>query len=184
MNEDRWNNKDNDHFYDKSFIENVPYLINRSGLEANQDLLAIKNKMMSATSILEMGAGYGRVIDFLIKNDYSGQISAIEKSNHLYELLQTKYSHQVNLYHGDIREFSIHGKFNLILWLWCGIADFNSEEQRQILAKLTSLLTQTGAIVIDTVQCPSDQIKQAKNQPSQMVFGKNTVYRNVITLNA
>jgi SAM-dependent methyltransferase len=184
MNEDRWNNNDNDHFYNDAFIENRSYLINRSGLQANQDLLAIKNRLMSSASILEIGAGYGRVIDFLIQDHYSGHIAAIEKSDHLYELLLKKFSHHAHLYHGDIREIIIHEKFNLILWLWCGIADFNSEEQRQILSKLKSLLTQSGAIIIDTVQCPPDQMKYEKNRPNQMVIGKNKIYRNVITLEA
>jgi phospholipid N-methyltransferase len=145
-----WTNKDNFAYY-----ELIPYEIQKNytvigGLDVFSDLKLIKNYIDNANSILEVGACYGRVLDYLIQNNFKGKITAIEKSTKFFKLLQNQYSDHVNLHHEDISTFSTSDKFDLILWMWSGISDFAKDEQVQILQGLYNLLPSKGILILDT----------------------------------
>jgi phospholipid N-methyltransferase len=145
-----WSNIDNSHYY-----EHVPYAIQKGftiigGLDVFSDLKLAKKYIDNAKSILEVGAGYGRVVDYLLQNNFRGKITAIEKSTKFFALLQSKYSNRVNLNLDDIATFTTKEKFDLILWMWSGISDFSKDEQIFVLRHLFNLLTDEGILILDT----------------------------------
>lgn len=154
-----WSNDDNDMFYDKISKATLMKFLERSGLEKNADLQLIKEYIFSASSILEVGAGYGRVIEYLICNGFSGDIVAIEKCKKFYGILCDKFSSQAKIINVNLLDLKMEKKFDLILWLWFGILDFTESEQFIALKKLLQLLSPAGHIIIDTIYIDCEQKK-------------------------
>lgn len=149
-----WSNNDNEAFYQSISVEGLKEFAEKGGIASGSDLECLKSYWFTAQSILEVGAGYGRVIDYLIKHNFSGKITAIERCNASFEYLQQQFSHNSNvtLVQDDILNCDkVKMKFDLILFLWSGIADFSQQEQSLIIKKLAKLLNQGGHLVIDTM---------------------------------
>jgi SAM-dependent methyltransferase len=130
-----WNNTDNKKFYEEISLETFENFAKLAGLDTGADLDQIQSYIDKASSILEIGAGYGRVIDLLLKRGYKGRLAAVERSSKFCQLLKTRFGDKITLYEGDIRDLVIPEKFDLILWLWSGISDFNHEEQLNLLKR-------------------------------------------------
>lgn len=149
-----WNNSDNNAIYETIKAQGLQQLAQKGGLSTGCDMKQLIPYWSVAESVLEVGAGYGRIIDYLLKQSFQGTITAIERCNALFEYLKnefTKYNN-VDLLHADIRYLTNCDKqFDLILMLWSGIADFSPKEQRLIFAKLAKLLNEKGKLVIDTL---------------------------------
>jgi len=146
----KWSNQNNADYY-----ENVPFEVQagyavRGGLNTGRDLDLILDYIKGSDSLLEVGAGYGRVIDYLLEYNYQGNITAVERSQKFFQLLKEKYSSSVDLIQKDILHLSLKKSFDVILWLWSGISDFMPKEQIQVLKQLSSHLNPDGYILLDT----------------------------------
>lgn len=64
----------------------------------------------NAASVLEAGAGYGRVIASILKQNYNGQITAIERNYKLYQHLQQYYGDKITLINEDIQRVKLASK--------------------------------------------------------------------------
>jgi len=146
-----WANADNAQFYEYISIEQIQYFAQLAGLADGCDTELITSLIKKADTILEIGAGYGRVIEQIIKSGFAGNIVAIERSLQFCKFLNEKFTNQTKIIQTDIATFNTDQKFDLILWLWEGIADFSKVEQPTILKSLSSLLTKNGVFVIDTL---------------------------------
>src|SRR5262245_7580327 len=125
----KWVNDNNNLFYENISIEaNITNSI-LGGLESGVDLDLIKSYIESSNSILEVGAGYVRVINYLLDRKCPAKITAIECSNKLYKYLSHKYFDRINLIHADLKLFCPNENYDLILWLFSGISDFAKIEQ-------------------------------------------------------
>lgn len=144
-------NTRNQRFYEKLSIDTLSNLAITGGLDTGSDLILIQKLIEQASSILEVGAGYGRVLKHLQDVCYKGKLTAIEQSHNFFQHLRSMHDTFAQLHHGDIVDFKTDTKFDLILWLWSGIADFGKEEQPLILKKLRSFLHDTGTLVVDTM---------------------------------
>lgn len=150
LNTNKWTNTNNIEFYEKLTIKKLKYLAACAGLDKYHDLNLIRPYFEDAHSILELGAGYGRVIDYLINQNFQN-LSAIERNKHLNSILWSRFNKKVTFYFTDIRSFNCAKKFDSILWLWSGIAEFTNSEQLAVLKLLSTLLTKKGTLIIDTI---------------------------------
>jgi SAM-dependent methyltransferase len=145
-----WSNKDNAAFY-----ENISKEANREnsilgGLEEGCDLTLAHNYLVNANSILEIGAGYGRVLYCLKQRKYKATITAVERSQKLCKILKERFFNTIEIIECDIKNFTTNKQYDAILWLFSGISDFTQEEQLYVLKKIALLLTRKGVIILDT----------------------------------
>lgn len=147
-----WTNYDNDAFYTAVDVEGLKEFAKKGGLDDGCDVLAIKSYWESAKSILDVGSGYGRVIEALLKNNFSGKITAIERNAKFFNYLKQQYSDRVTLHNLDIHDCSsITERFDVILFLWSSLADFPFAEQSLIVQQLASLLAPQGLLIFDSI---------------------------------
>ena len=144
-----WSNTDNTFFYENGchILQNWSQ---QGGLASCPDLQAIKDYIIPATQILELGAGFGRVINYLTTHYPDKQITAVEKSSQLHTMLKQQNYSNVQLHHADILTFQPEQQFDLILWLWSGLTDFSQTEQPEILSKIQGLLSDNGTLIVET----------------------------------
>ncbi len=179
-----WSNYDNAQFYEnKLTTKKLKDFSSLGGLDEGSDVNLIMPYLNTATSVLEVGAGYGRVVDLLIKRGFKGKISAIERSGTFVKILNKKFKRKITLYHNTILNFESNDKFDVILWLWSGISDFCKPEQLSTIKCLSSYLKPNGRFFIDTLvhsKNPANAIdgdNQTDNQTylieieSQKVYG-------------
>ena len=163
-NQTSWSNIKNAPFYESIPIDNIKHFAQLAGLDNGCDIKIIIPFIKSGDKILEVGAGYGRVIEHISKYNLSGEIVALERSFQFYQYLQYNFSNRAEIIHTDINNFSTHEKFDLILWLWEGIADFSRTEQPHILKHISSLLSEKGILVIDTLSSRLNTVNGEKFQ--------------------
>lgn len=138
-------------FYETLSLEGLVEASKKVGLDTCCDLELIKDYINNAFSILEIGPGYGRVINYIIDSGYKGELYALERSERFFKFLQNKLPLQVKLIRGDIIDYNFSKKFDLILWLWASFMEFSDTEQKSLFIKLSSLLNITGILVIDAI---------------------------------
>ena len=102
-------------------------------------------------NILEVGGGYGRVIDSILLRGYQGEISVIEKNPVLFEYLDKKYLNkkQINITKGSILSCNFISKFQASFFLWSVFAEFSCSEQYVVLENLISAMEPSGLIFIE-----------------------------------
>lgn len=145
-------NYDNVAFYENLTPKDMYNFAVKGGLATGCDVTQLMPYIRDAESLLEVGAGYGRVISCLMSQEFKGKISAIERSNILYEYISSRYADSVKLFNIDIHDCqAIQESFDVILFLWSGIADFSFQEQRQVICNLKELLKDNGTLILDTL---------------------------------
>ena len=107
------------HVEEKEFIKHAKL----SGLADNKDIdLIYKRYICGKNNLLEIGGGYGRVLDELNARGYQGEITCYERNVALFDKLIRKYPRDVNFFKFDIaKELVVLHKFAIILWLWSSI---------------------------------------------------------------
>lgn len=148
-----WNNEANTElFYNTASIETVLRgYEEKGGLSCGCDVEILKSYIMGTKSLLEVGAGYGRVVNYLLQNNYKGEIHAIENSELFQSQLLNYFGDSIYLHKQSVLDFITDQKFHVILSMWSGISDFSPKEQQQFINKLAFLLEVNGTICIDTV---------------------------------
>lgn len=101
-------------------------------------------------NVLELGAGYGRFLEPLVKTR-GFQVTAIEQNANAVKTLKKRFSNHAKIIHTDFSQYNTKEKFHIICWMWCGLSDCPSEqEQLKMLTKFLSMLHFTGILVADT----------------------------------
>ena len=175
-------NKQNDDFYENTSPFDMEVFSEKGGIANFCDIKKIFDYIKDAKSILEVGAGYGRVVDGLLHYSFLGKITAIEKSKTLFEFLKKKYKRnsKLSFLRKDIlNEEKLNEKFDAILFLWSGIQDFSPDEQELVLINLKALLNKSGMLIIDSI--PEDVHPLESNQVKdydmhKLTFKGNSVY--------
>ena len=181
-----WSNIDNNIFYEKLSAKGLEDIAKMGGLANGPDVLHCKKYWQNAQNILDIGSGYGRVIDCLLRNGYSGEIVSVERCETLYNSLHTKYlaNTKVRTLKIDLHDILLplsplySAKFETILWMWSGIADFPSAEQSNIVCKLAKMLKPNGTIIIDTMPTKITPVlgKEAGSQCFTTTINNETVH--------
>lgn len=143
-------NKNNFSFYKNIGVSNLKNLQEIGGFSSCNDMKIIWPFIKDASHILELGAGTGRCVEFLIENNFAGQITAIEQSEAFIEHLEKTYSKQATIISGDFKTYPFKDKFNAVLWMWSGILDFSEKEQFEAFEKVKAITTPDAVLTIDT----------------------------------
>jgi hypothetical protein len=143
-------------FHNLEYYENVPpqelqRLSIDSGLEQHPDLEMIYPFIKDAQNILEIGGGYGRAIDFFTKNNFKGHIDILEPTDNFFKVLKSKYPTRFNIYKEFIQTFIPTKKYDVALWLWSNIIEFDPPALEKILKKLKDATYKHGLLVIETI---------------------------------
>jgi hypothetical protein len=102
-------------------------------------------------SILEVGGGYGRVVDFLLSKNCS-DLTIIERDFKFAQQLTKKYQQKIAVVNSDILDWKTNTSFDVILLMWASFAEFSIEKQKQLLKNLSLILKQTGVLIIDSLR--------------------------------
>jgi len=142
-------------FYEASHIlERLSGYYEKSHIK-EADLHLLRLYIAQSGRILEVGPGFGRVLDFLLTvSAGSSSITAIEASELIYRQLSLRYGSQVNLQYGDVLTAPLSGNFDLALLLWGTIVDFSKSEQILLLRRLGGQLSSCGYLVVDLLKAP------------------------------
>jgi SAM-dependent methyltransferase len=147
----KWNNQDNIDFYNKmSIIDFISYA-KASGLTRGEDVKQLKDFILSSSSILEVGCGYGRVLKHILELGYKKKLEAIDTNKKYYDFCKDRYGHKVKFYNKNIINFEPLYKYNLILWMWSGIFEYSKDEQKYLFGKLSNLLSETGILAVERI---------------------------------
>jgi 2-polyprenyl-3-methyl-5-hydroxy-6-metoxy-1,4-benzoquinol methylase len=144
-----WNNKSNQDFYEGVSIEQFKEWAKLGGFDEGCDLDLILPHLKKAKTILEVGAGYGRVVGYLLKQNLSAEISAIERSKSLCEYMEKLYGSRADIICGDLGETNFYKKFDVVIWLWSNISDFAKHEHVSTLRRIASWIEKGGVLVTD-----------------------------------
>lgn len=104
-----WSNRDNQKFYNSLTVQDFQNFADSAGLTEYPDLLMLNQILENACAVLEIGAGYGRVIDYLLKINNIKNIIAVENSTLYFEALMKKYSNNslCDLYNNVAEDINI-----------------------------------------------------------------------------
>ena len=173
-------NDSNRIFYNTVPLEVFQSLTQQGGFDECIDLELIEKHIAASASIMEVGAGYGRCVDFLLKKKQEAKILAIEQSPQLSKVLLDKYKNQpkVQVLHEDIKTLVLSDKMDIVLWLFSGMLDFGKEEQPVVLKRLRSFLKDDGKLFIDIPQLA--ELTVAKYTSAQDIV-METPYGNITT---
>jgi SAM-dependent methyltransferase len=142
-------NKKNFNFYNQIGIDTFQSLAKTGGFNTFVDLEIAYRYIQPLENIIEIGAGYGRCIDFLFEKKHQGEIFAVEQSAVLCKHLRQKYQGGVNVIEGDIYDVSFDNQIDTALWMWSGIIDFSVDEQAAVIKHLFDILSAKGKLFID-----------------------------------
>ena len=178
----QWNNEDNAAYYENTPIEVFQAYATRGGLSDFSDLQLIQEYILTSVSLMEIGAGYGRVVDYLFQNGFLGEIIAVERSKQFFQLLAEKYKDApVSLVNIDVKRLLLQRQVKLILWLWSGISDFPREEQCTVIDNLSHHLAPEGILILETFSYAEHPINaEASQNQSYIIRDNNTVLRGYI----
>ncbi|HVV68584.1 MAG TPA: class I SAM-dependent methyltransferase [Gammaproteobacteria bacterium] len=166
-----WTNYDNSAFYETIDITEFKGFAASAGITNGCDIKLSTSHWEKARSVLEVGAGYGRVINYLLQHKFLGHITAIERCNKMFNHLQKQYARNENvtLLHCDLHnlnQINFDRTFDVIFWLWSGITEFSFKEQPFIIFELTKLLSNNGILIIDTMPEFIIPLNAAEKTPS------------------
>lgn len=146
-----WQNSDNSEYYENIPVENLKDFAIRGGFENGCDIDLIFPYISESNSIIEVGAGYGRVLNHLLRKDYKGKLYAVERSKNLFEHLSCHFKNKVNLINADAKYLALVEKVDTILWMWSNISEFPKNEQEAVLNHLSQWLNPNGLLVVETI---------------------------------
>jgi trans-aconitate methyltransferase len=172
-NKTSWSNRDNLICYEALPSEVLQQYARDVGLATHHDLKAIQSYIDSANSILEVGAGSGRSLRYLIENAPQATLHTVEACTKYQKALKEQFDNKITLHAGSVLEKEIDHEFDLILWLWAGIADFAPKEQIQALEILLAKLQPDGLLVCDTLPTTVSPTLNFKRKGQAFVIDTN-----------
>lgn len=146
-----YTNKENFGFYQGIGIETFLDHAKRSGMELCPDMKLCWDELKDKDSVLEIGAGYGRCVKFLLDKGFKGAIYALEQSDALLGYLRNHFAAEnVTPIENDLQHYAPPQKIGAALWMWSGILDFSPEEQARMVKHIYNMLENDGVLVVET----------------------------------
>lgn len=148
-----WTNQDNSFYYEHVDPRIQQGFAVRGGLASCCDVQIIDDYLQQAKQVLELGAGYGRVADYLMAHYPQMDLTLVERSPQFAEILVDKFQKHTNVavLQQDLMTCCFAPEFDVILWLWSGLTDFAQFEQSLALKLIQRWLKPGGVLVIDTI---------------------------------
>jgi trans-aconitate methyltransferase len=157
-------NRKNFDFYNNIGVDTFQSMAVQGGFSTYADLEIVYQHIHPVNSILEIGAGYGRCINFLLQQQHKGSITAVEQSPVLIKHLVQHYAGRAEIIEGDINAIEIKSPVDVILWMWSGILDFSKEEQAAAVKRLAGITAPGGKIFIDVPRMGVQTIAEHTDQ--------------------
>lgn len=145
-----FHNCDNQAIYNYLPLIEFQNLAEQAGLATNPDIECLRDYIVAAKDILEVGPGYGRIIAALAKSAPHANITGIERNQRLYQHLKQCFPTQ-NFLLQDVLTTSFQPQYELILLLWSFIAEFSPLEQARLVCVLAKAIKRGGHIAIETI---------------------------------
>jgi SAM-dependent methyltransferase len=142
-------NDKNLNFYKNIGLEPFIELSEKGGFSAYTDLELISTYISNKASILELGAGYGRCLNYFINKGHKGKLTAVEFIPPLVDYLNENFKGKAEIINADIKKLDLPEKYDVALWMWSGIIDFSKEEQLDCCKRIYNLLHEGGIFFID-----------------------------------
>jgi SAM-dependent methyltransferase len=146
--EDSWANKNNIKFYEEMCDGLYDKLIKNSGIDKDQDINNIKDYILNASSIFEIGLCRGRVIKACREIGYQGNFSGIEFTPSFCKELKTNFP-DLALFEGDFLEFIPTTQYDLVMLMGSTLSTFTLSEQKNCFKKVKAILKPNGFLIID-----------------------------------
>ncbi len=131
-------------------------LSERKGIALGEDLRAIAPTLepilkSPSARVLEIGAGRGRVIRWLLTHFPQAKIIGVDQSERTAENLSDTFKSNTNvsILHQNILQLQLPQRVHLALWMWSGFAEISAEEKPKALQRVFENLLPGGAMVID-----------------------------------
>ena len=138
----------------------------KASIDICTDLKQLSPLINNSKRILEIGAGYGRVLDYLSKKNPNKSLIGLENCNSMIQYLNKKYSNLAKIIYGSVLDFSLNfPKPDLILWMWSGFGDLSFEEQKLSLKNIHKNSSENSTLIIDL----PDIIKRIDSTDSTIV---------------
>jgi tRNA A58 N-methylase Trm61 len=157
-------NKKNFNFYNNIGLATFQSMAAQGGFDTFTDLEIVYRNINPTNSILEIGAGYGRCVNFLLQKQHKGSITAVEQSPVLIAHLLQQYAHQAKIIEGDINAIEVDTPVDVILWMWSGILDFSKAEQMIAVQRLAGMSGPAGKLFIDVPRLGVQTIAEHTDQ--------------------
>jgi len=146
-------------YYDNVSSDFFDYWAAKKGLHSNVDLRTIRKYLMrcpgdfasDSNSILEIGSGSGRVLDWLCSNYKRSKILGCEFAPKLAMNLKEKFrfKRNVSIVNSNFIKSDISGTFGAILWMWSGFLELHPSDKLLALKKVKTLLASGGHFFLD-----------------------------------
>lgn len=142
-------NDDNIAFYNGMEEERFRGFSQILGMDAGNDISAIYPQIKEAEVLVELGSGYGRVINNLLQRGYQNKLIAIEVVKPFVEILKRKFTGKVEIVHQNIKTLQLEVKADAILWMWSGILELPVKEQLRAVQWSYEHLKEGGKLIIE-----------------------------------
>ena len=136
-------------FYNNMGLDPFKELADRGGFSSYKDLELIAPYIDKTASIVELGAGFGRCLNYFIEKGHLGKLTGVEFSPPLVKYLKSKFDTKVEIINGDIKKLELKDKYDVALWMWSGMVDFSPKEQLESCRRIYNLLNEGGRLFID-----------------------------------
>jgi SAM-dependent methyltransferase len=136
-------------FYNNIGLNPFMELSERGGFSSYKDMELIASYIPKEASVLELGAGFGRCLNYFIEKGHTGKLTGIEYSKPLVEYLEENFKEKAEIINADIKTLVLPISYDVALWMWSGIIDFAPEEQLESCKRIYKLLRPGGRLFID-----------------------------------
>lgn len=149
----KYDNDRNIDFYNNIGVDNFKSMAEQGGFKDYVDLQLVYPYIKDCKSLVELGAGYGRCLQFLISKNFTGKLIGVEYSPVLYQYLIKHFTGTATILQKDIKSLQLDPKVEAALWMWSGFIDFTKAEQQQTISLMFNNLTSGGRLVLDVPRC-------------------------------
>lgn len=147
-----WTNKDNSDYYENIPVELFQHYAIIGGFENGCDIdVVYDNYIARASSVLDVGAGYGRALQRILDCGYTGKLIAVERSKKFCDFMRNKFSNKVEFFNCSVDDFICETPVDIVLWMWSNISEWPQHQQASELKRLSCFCKPGGFLIMDTI---------------------------------
>jgi SAM-dependent methyltransferase len=142
-------NATNVEFYRNIKVERFMEFAELIGLGTSVDVDVIYHLVRDARIVYELGAGYGRVVQSLVRKGFEGRVVALERSPELVNYLRRNLPTEVVVRQDDYMQFEVTELPDVFLWMWSGVLELSRTEQERAIVSLAKKLPLGGRLIAE-----------------------------------
>ncbi|MCS7005247.1 MAG: class I SAM-dependent methyltransferase [Cytophagales bacterium] len=157
-------------FYRRIQIPIFQHYAKLTGMDTGKDIDIIYPMIEKSTLVVELGAGYGRSVQFLLQKGFCGRLVLVERVPEMIEYLKQAFP-PLEILQTDIRYLQLPFQADVLLWLWSGILELSRQEQTQTVQQLYKNLKKGGLLFIEA---PYQRIQVVGSHTSEKLIKLET----------